>query len=150
MQPSPARRTRVLDAIYRALLRSDAKSLNQLRFAAYSHFEGSDFPSATTFNQWVLAQPLVFQRTTHGRISVALRTFAPADETNAYIIPLIGDLPLRLHHDDKAIRRALWLDDRPNALYDSLIWASRSGHFTISNNSYGQSWTLTRTVRMTA
>lgn len=81
---------------------------------------------------------------------MALRTFVPADETNAYIVPRIGDLPLRLHHDDKAIRRALWLDERPSALHDSLVWASRSGHFHMSNNSYGQSWTLTRAVRMTA
>lgn len=149
MQPNPDRRTRVLDAVYQALLRRERKSLSELREAAYYYFEGGDFPGATTFNQWVLEQPLTFKRGS-GRVSVALRTFAPADETNAYLVPLIGDMPLRLHHDDKAIRRALWLDERPGALHDSLVWASHSGHFNITNFYDGWAWTLTRAVRMTA
>jgi len=125
--PASARKTAVLDAAYQALLRSPAASISALYQQMTRHID--DFklvPAPSTFHRWMGELPLVFKRESGG-ITVALRSFVPSPEFNAYALAACAGLPLRL--DEDAARRDLWLDARPGALWDSLRWAVHEGKF---------------------
>lgn len=141
------RKTRVLNAIYEALIRAPASSITALYWEANRYFQWGDgevydFPAVSTFTRWVNELPLTFKRV-NGRVTVALRSFVPANELNAYLIPKCAGMPLRL--DEQAARRDLWLDTRTGAIWDSLRWASQSGLFDFQSSYDNACWLVTLT-----
>ncbi len=142
------RKTRVLNAIYNALIRAPAASIRELYFEANRYFEWGenetyDYPAVSTFTRWVNELPLTFKRT-KTTIAVSLRSFALAEDVNTYLIAKCAGLPLRLDEDEA--RRDLWLDDRPGAVWDSLRWAAQSGELFNFKHSYDNAcWLITLT-----
>ncbi len=145
--PTQDRKTRVLNAIYKALIRASAASVRELYFEANRYFEWDenetyDYPAVSTFTRWVSELPLTFKRTKTG-ITVALRSFAPAEDVNTYLIAKCAGLPLRLDEDEA--RRDLWLDERTGAVWDSLRWAAQSGLFNFQHSYDNVCWVITLT-----
>lgn len=138
--PDQSRKTAVLDATYRALLRSPARSMSELYEQMTRIIDINYIPARSTFARWVGELPLEFKREA-GRVTVTLRSFVPSPEFNAYALAACDGVPLRLHEDEA--RRALWLDDRPSAVWDSLRWATLEGKFNYQRSYDGVCWLIT-------
>lgn len=132
-QQAQARKTAVLDATFHALRRSPARNISQLYENMLRIIDINYVPALSTFRRWVLQLPLEFK---DGYIF--LRSFVPSPEFNAYILTACDGLPLRVYEHD--VRRALWLDDREGAVWDSLRWAVLEGRFRYERAFDGLCW----------